>query len=318
MAIAIAAALSLLGLTVGLPPWWQPIAAVANGLVLSGAIGALALDVFEMLRPRLGKPAYSIGAEIAVQVTSLLIGAALLALVSLALTATGLTRLLAMASPSPLSVMPTSSAVSSGAPSPSRLAGKAKPSEGSPSSPLSSTEAASVPETGVPSGSPYVADFGLWPTGSDWRHVGSLLVSRETSNEVLILAPATPSGPDYRVEAEIRVDGTTYGEANFGLVLRYENDLSYVFGVSHYGFGTDLSIRNGLDQIAGTDYDPGDSWHTYRAEARGNELILTVDGGKSVRVSNSDHFASGSVGLVTLQTGLTVRKFSVDLLPPPP
>lgn len=156
--------------------------------------------------------------------------------------------------------------------------------------------------------------------------------SSATAEPWLVLS-AVPSA-DFAVEAEMRVAGRLESvcDQSFGLTAGSPG-AGQVFGGglifpcasdSARARLTDVSVwedgYNADPVLAEETFDPGNEWHTYRFELRGNELRLLVDGADVVSgtLDAPIDAASGDVqaGLWAQGVELKVRKVSVHLLPP--
>ena len=156
--------------------------------------------------------------------------------------------------------------------------------------------------------------------------------SSATAEPWLVLS-AVPSG-DFAVEAEIRVNGVLESvcDQSFGLVAGSPG-ASQVFGgglifpcasETTRARLTDVSVwedgYNADSVLAEEPFDPGDAWHTYRFELRGDELRLLVDGAAVVSGTLEAPIDASSgdaqAGLWAQGVQLEVRKVSVHSLPP--
>jgi hypothetical protein len=87
---------------------------------------------------------------------------------------------------------------------------------------------------------------------------------------------------------------------------------------------TDVSVWEdgyNADPVLGEkEFDPGDDWHTYRFELRGDEIRLLIDGADVVtatlEVPVNSASADAQAGLWAQGVQLEVRKVSVQSLPP--
>ena len=170
---------------------------------------------------------------------------------------------------------------------------------------------------------------GSWSaTADDLVNEGSSAVA-----EPWLVLSAVPS-TDFAVEAQIRVTGRLESvcDQSFGLTAGSPG-VGQVFGggllfpcASETARArlTDVSVwedgYNADTVLAEETFDPGNEWHTYRFELRGDELRLLVDGTDVVSgtleapidVSSGD----AQAGLWAQGVQLKVRKVSVMLLPP--
>ncbi len=178
----------------------------------------------------------------------------------------------------------------------------------------------------------YEADWtgGLsgWTGPSDWKTLNGMLLNDGTNESIQpIAAPYQPPTPDYAIETEVQILKAAYSPPghSFGLVARYtgENE-SYTAGVREDAVGNklagiaDLSARWGPDFTEGVGtsqvFDPGEDWHTYRLELKGNTLKLLVDGSVLVQGTDNRFLSAGRVGLWSQGYQLQVRSFKVIAL----
>jgi hypothetical protein len=171
-------------------------------------------------------------------------------------------------------------------------------------------------------------------TGS-WTTSADALVNPGTSAvaEPWLVLAAVPSAA-FAVEAEIRVNGVldSVCDQSFGLTAG-SPDAGQMFGgglifpcaaESPRARLTDVSVWEdgyNADPVLGEEsFDPGDDWHTYRVELRGDALRLLIDGADVVSGTLETPIdpASGDAqaGLWAQGVELEVRKVSVQTLPP--
>jgi hypothetical protein len=148
------------------------------------------------------------------------------------------------------------------------------------------------------------------------------------------LVISTVPSADFAVEAEIRVTSRLESvcDQSFGLVAGSPS-ASQVYGgglifpcASDKARArlTDVSVwENGYNAdpvLAEKTFDPGNEWHTYRFELRGDELRLLVDGADVVSGTLEAPIDASSgdaqAGLWSQGVQLKVRKVSVHVLPP--
>jgi len=156
--------------------------------------------------------------------------------------------------------------------------------------------------------------------------------SSATAEPWLVLA-AVPSA-DFAVEAEVRVTGRLESvcDQSFGLTAGSPG-AGQVFGgglifpcaaETPRARLTDVAIwedgYNADPALAEETFDPGNEWHTYRFELRGEELRLLVDGKDVVSGTLEAPIDASSgdaeAGLWAQGVELKVRKVSVHVLPP--
>ena len=151
--------------------------------------------------------------------------------------------------------------------------------------------------------------------------------------EPWLVISAVPSGA-FAVEAEIRVNGLldSVCDQSFGLTAGVP-DADQMFGgglifpcTSDTARArlTDVSVwedgYNADPVLEEKDFDPGDDWHTYRFELRGDELRLLIDGADVVTGTLESPVdpasADAQAGLWAQGVQLEVRKVSVQSIPP--
>jgi hypothetical protein len=151
--------------------------------------------------------------------------------------------------------------------------------------------------------------------------------------EPWLVISAVPSAT-FAVEAEIRVNGRldSVCDQSFGLTAGSPG-ADQVFGgglifpcasETPQARLTDVSVwedgYNADPALAEETFDPGDDWHTYRLELRGDELRLLIDGSVVVtgtlEVPLDPATTDAQAGLWAQGVELDVRKVTVQLLPP--
>jgi hypothetical protein len=167
-----------------------------------------------------------------------------------------------------------------------------------------------------------------------WSASAEALVNPASSAvaEPWLVLSAVPNAA-FAVEAEVRVNGLldSVCDQSFGLTAGVPK-AAQVFGgglifpcASDKARArlTDVSIwedgYNADPVLAEETFDPGDDWHTYRFELRGDELRLLVDGADVVSGTLEAPIDTSSgdaqAGLWAQGVQLEVRKVSVQLLP---
>ena len=168
-----------------------------------------------------------------------------------------------------------------------------------------------------------------------WSASPDALVNEGSSAvaEPWLVISAVPSAA-FAVEAEIRVNGLldSVCDQSFGLTAGSPGaDQMYGGGVifpcaaeSARARLTDVSVwedgYNADPVLAEETFDPGEDWHTYRFELRGDQLRLLVDGADVVSGTLDAPIdpatADAEAGLWAQGVQLEVRKVSVHSLPP--
>ena len=200
-----------------------------------------------------------------------------------------------------------------------------------------STEDDSDPEANGGDGSrfqaPGDADFAALASGSWSASPDALINGGASAIAEPWLALTTVSDSAFAVEAEIRVNGLldSVCDQSFGLTGG-SPDTGTMFGggllfpcdsEKARARLTDVAIwedgYNADPVVAEEPFDPGDDWHTYRFEVRGDRLRLLVDGVGIVSGAPGapvEAAADGQAGLWAQGVDLEVRKVSVSPLPP--
>jgi hypothetical protein len=207
-----------------------------------------------------------------------------------------------------------------------------------PEPPAVSTESATTPASdggdGIVFEAPGRNELETLASGS-WSATADALVNPGSSAvaEPWLVLSAVPSA-DFAVEAEIRVTGRLESvcDQSFGLVAGSPG-ADQVFGGglifpcasdTPRARLTDVSVwedgYNADPVLAEETFDPGNEWHTYRFELRGDDVRLLVDGadvvsgtvGAPVDASSGD----AQAGLWAQGVQLKVRRVSVQVLPP--
>jgi hypothetical protein len=207
-----------------------------------------------------------------------------------------------------------------------------------PEPPAVSTESATTPASdggdGIVFEAPGRNELETLASGS-WSATADALVNPGSSAvaEPWLVLSAVPSA-DFAVEAEIRVTGRLESvcDQSFGLVAGSPG-ADQVFGGglifpcasdTPRARLTDVSVwENGYNAdpvLAEETFHPGNEWHTYRFELRGDDVRLLVDGadvasgtvGAPVDASSGD----AQAGLWAQGVQLKVRRVSVQVLPP--
>jgi hypothetical protein len=180
--------------------------------------------------------------------------------------------------------------------------------------------------------------FNGWTLPKSWDTVSDQLVNDGSVGGVTNQAhpPAiTRYTPNYAVEAVIqmvRVIGHDCGYPSFGLVVRSDQDGFYAVGVAPRAYDvtfntygdwaaaiTDLNLYD--DCVTITDRSLVQSsvtvdttWHRFRAEVRGNDIRLLIDGRPAVETTDNHHLHGNAVGLWSNGVVLNVSSFTVIAL----
>ena len=177
------------------------------------------------------------------------------------------------------------------------------------------------------------AEFQTLASGSWTGSESALLNAGSNAIAEPWLVLTSVSDPAFAVEAEIRVNGLldSVCDQSFGLVGG-SPDAGAMFGGGLLfpceGDGgrarlTDVAVwedgYNADPVLAEEPFDPGETWHTYRFEVRGDQLRLIVDGADVVSGAPeavADFTSTGAeAGLWAQGVDLEVRQVSVEPLP---
>ncbi len=154
-----------------------------------------------------------------------------------------------------------------------------------------------------------------WSLPPGWDTVSGQLVNDGTNwNWALLAEPPkmTAYTGNYAVQAEIQLvrlqDRNCGGlPSDFGIALRGDNVGFYGLGVyantdlsNAIAFIHDTGWNDGCPNSAGlqqTNTTIDTDWHTYRAEVRGNDIRLLIDGNVVVETTDNHHLRGNTVGL---------------------
>ncbi len=158
-----------------------------------------------------------------------------------------------------------------------------------------------------------------WSGDQAWKVLNHFLLNDGTSdNFSRIIAPYQVAGTaDYAVEATFQV-------------VSYEHRVSYpCFGIAVRGMSTaaptrgyhavigcfsdltDVELQDDEKTLATAPFNPGNNWHTYRIEVKGNNIKFFVDGGLKIVLTDNKFLDGGEVGLFDTQVQLEVSSFKV-------
>ena len=169
----------------------------------------------------------------------------------------------------------------------------------------------------------YQADWfmGLagWSGGTDWRVLGGMLVNDGSRKDSYLVAPYPAPGPDYAIEAEIQwLRGGKFGlffrrsDGNgYRLMLGQTAELRVDITNTASGTGGASSGGSSGSTLATRQFDPGQNWHLYRVEARGNYLRVIVDGVVFMESADNRFLTGRQVGLVSHEAQINVRAFRI-------
>lgn len=157
-----------------------------------------------------------------------------------------------------------------------------------------------------------------WSGSEDWTALrGELLCAGQIfSLEAGTVAPIdVDTAGDFAVEAEIRLLRYAITNGSFGLMVRVQEDGSgYAVGHDYADDLVVLRAQPGRPTLDRQPFTPGDGWHRYRIEVRGNELSAFVDGSPVLGATDNTFLTGKRVGLWSSGAQLSVRSVEVTEL----
>lgn len=183
-----------------------------------------------------------------------------------------------------------------------------------------------TPQAGVPSvaqtgasppsaGEVYRADWagglGGWTGGASWKAVSGMLVNDgQEAGYTYIMAPFTPTTPDYSVEAVIQL--ARGGE--FGLAARHDGKVGYWWRYQDGGFRITTGATGDTERISDVVYfTAGTDFHTYRLEVKGNAIRGLIDGSPRRDTTDNRLLSPGTAGLWVYRSQINVRSFRITV-----
>jgi hypothetical protein len=111
------------------------------------------------------------------------------------------------------------------------------------------------------------------------------------------LAPYRPVRPDYAVQAEIqRIDNNS--GAGFMLVARREQNSGYRAGFHYNRAWIIAGDPVPSPEVGGSkDFNPGQAYHSYRLEVKGNTLKLFIDDALWIEGNDNKYLTGTQAGL---------------------
>jgi hypothetical protein len=164
----------------------------------------------------------------------------------------------------------------------------------------------------------YKADWSAgragWAGSQDWKIFDNMLISDGTNGswEMSIIAPYDTSGlTDFAVEAEIQVI-KPLGCSSFSLVTHItEKFKGWRSAVNFCEFKGAYIVEQDTGHRP---FSPGNEWHTYRVEVKGNTLRYFIDGGLIAEMTDNRLLTPGKVGLSNDEVQLQIRRFEISAL----
>ena len=104
--------------------------------------------------------------------------------------------------------------------------------------------------------------------------------------------------------------------SNTNETLLYSADWSH--GLNGWTGTSDWTVLNGMlhndgtdDRLAQVHFDDGNTWHTFRFEAKGTRLSYLIDGELIVGLNDSRYSSGGQLGFKSAGTQLNISSFKV-------
>ena len=169
----------------------------------------------------------------------------------------------------------------------------------------------------------YSADWshGLngWTGTSDWTVLNGMLHNDGTdgsSNSPTMVAPFQVVGiTDYAVEIHMQV---VTGNNCFDVTTLRASGSGNIWQGYKATFCGDNAIINAgtitggsFDRLAQVHFDDGNTWHTFRFEAKGTRLSYLIDGELIVGLNDSRYSSGGQLGFKSAGTQLNISSFKV-------
>ncbi len=168
-------------------------------------------------------------------------------------------------------------------------------------------------------------NFNGWSGSSDWTVRDGMLYNDGTSGESYtgaptILAPYNLDAvgvSDYAVEVKIQV---VHSVACFAITIRGtatpDGWHGYAGGIQPLCSGVEGVIisSSSAGLLNHASFTPGNSWHTYRLEVRGDTIRFLVDGVFYLQATDTQYFSGGQVGLWSYATQLIISSLKIIAL----
>ncbi len=161
-----------------------------------------------------------------------------------------------------------------------------------------------------------------WTGTTDWKHLNGMLINDGSVTQASWAPiPYQVQGTnDYAVEAEIQVVKVDSGNL-FGISLRHTDAGDYNGHVLFHCCGEKptagldyVNYKNGANTLGQQAYDPGTDWHTYRLEAKGNQLRFLIDGSPIISTTDNRFLTGQIAGLWGDSSQFNVRRVAIIAL----
>jgi hypothetical protein len=163
-----------------------------------------------------------------------------------------------------------------------------------------------------------------WSGSNDWKIVNGMLVNNGSGGTLgpSIIAPYDLGNvSDYAVEATIQV--VHWNSCCYSLFAIVARAVSTSAGSQGYSFQDDVqasavqvtpSPSYSSNALTGAPFAPGNTFHTYRAEVKGNSLKLFIDGGPKFDIADNSYSSGGQVGFWSYGVQLNISSFKIIAL----
>ena len=157
--------------------------------------------------------------------------------------------------------------------------------------------------------------FADWQPVDGWDLGGEVARTDGSGNRTWLVVPV-PSGlaVDAIVDIEFRVIGGEICPRNFGFGIRGSATGFYAAGIE-WACDPGLVLWSGGTVIGSAEPDqfpdPGDTWHSMRISAIGDQISVSVDGEQYLTQTNTDFPSGNLVAFWTDAVGLEVRRVQV-------
>ncbi len=181
----------------------------------------------------------------------------------------------------------------------------------------------------------YTADWssGLngWAGSADWKVLNGVLLNDGSNGHyspgpTMVPAHQLDGIADYAMEVKVQV--TSYQDGNspiFGFALRgstvsgnwqgYQTGIGYLDAQNHYSLSNARIMTTDFNNpLKSAPFDPAKGLHTYRFEAKGNDLKFFVNGGNILDVTDNLYLTGPQLGIWCYNTQLSVTSFRIIAL----
>lgn len=158
-----------------------------------------------------------------------------------------------------------------------------------------------------------------WHLASGWKRLNNVLLNDGTNGgyngRSTLVAPTScqPKTTDYAVEATIQVVSFSDNYSGFGINVRSGPSTTDPAGYSTYvdsADGANIAVVGG-DALNNASFNPGTTFHVYRAEVKGNTITFLIDGKNVLSAVDNRFISTGQVGLWCANAQIELNSFKV-------